>query len=82
MYADQADLFGLWIARKMMERDSASLWRAMIRSFVEDPVAVREFEESRGFKVAHPKDVPKKHGGEAEDPPEDDVPADEYSDSD
>ncbi|KAL1672831.1 hypothetical protein EV122DRAFT_294611 [Schizophyllum commune] len=72
MYADQADLFGLWIARKMMERDSASLWRAMIRSFVEDPVAVREFEESRGFKVAHPKDVPKKYGGEAEDPPEDD----------
>ncbi|KAL1719032.1 hypothetical protein EV715DRAFT_273044 [Schizophyllum commune] len=72
MYADQADLFGLWIARKMMERDSASLWRAMIRSFVEDPVAVREFEESRGFKVAHPKDVPKKYGGDAEDPAEDD----------
>ncbi|KAL1702758.1 hypothetical protein EV121DRAFT_281626 [Schizophyllum commune] len=72
MYADQADLFGLWIARKMMERDSASLWRAMIRSLVEDPVAVREFEESRGFKVAQPKDVPKKYGGDAEDPPEDD----------
>ncbi|KAL1666645.1 hypothetical protein GGF50DRAFT_125533 [Schizophyllum commune] len=72
-YADLVDLLGMWIARKMMERDSASLWRAMIRSLVEDPVALREFEESRGVKVANPKDVPKKYGGEAEDPPEDDL---------
>ncbi|KAI5827629.1 hypothetical protein K523DRAFT_354162 [Schizophyllum commune Tattone D] len=78
-YADLVDLLGMWIARKMMERDSASLWRAMIRSLVEDPVALREFEESRGVKVANPKDVPKKYGGEAEDPPEDDVPADKKS---
>ena len=73
--ADLHDLLGWWIAQKMMENDRASLWREMIRSLFEDPVALREFEESRGFRVAHPKDVPKKHGGEAEDPPEDDVPA-------
>ncbi|KAL1760178.1 hypothetical protein FB107DRAFT_287032 [Schizophyllum commune] len=70
--ADLHDLLGMWIARKMMKNDSASLWRAMMQSLFEDPVALREFEESRGIKVAHPKDVPKKHGGEAEDPPEDD----------
>uniref|UniRef100_D8PY38 F-box domain-containing protein n=1 Tax=Schizophyllum commune (strain H4-8 / FGSC 9210) TaxID=578458 RepID=D8PY38_SCHCM len=67
-YDEWLDLIGMWTARRLMKDDKNSIWGAMMRSLWEDPVGVREFEESRGVKVANPKNVPRKYGGEADDP--------------
>ncbi|KAL1742275.1 hypothetical protein HDZ31DRAFT_75627 [Schizophyllum fasciatum] len=71
-YEKFLDLVGFWTMKKLAK--DLSLMAPMVEAARRDtPVQTREWEESRGVRMRNPREVPRKYGGWAEDPVEEEA---------